>query len=157
MQNPDKVKKNEDNRLEQDWCNKFKLADAYIKLKDEFSQMFFDFASICHGYLSRAISQKSKPNHLRQTQLKIILHCTGGSDSTRVSKKPWWKKMLENITRPAQTGETAVILFAPKKKGTISFCVEYRKLNGRTSSDVYMIPYMKNVFFPSAKPQSYLG
>lgn len=47
---------------------------------------------------------------------------------------------------PAQMEWASPILFAPKKDGTLQFCVDYGKLNAVTKRVFYSIPWMNECF-----------
>lgn len=53
------------------------------------------------------------------------------------------KKMLsQQVIEPAHMSWLAPILFAPRKGGSLPFCVDYRRLTAVTKRDSYPIPCM---------------
>ena len=51
------------------------------------------------------------------------------------------KKMLDqNVIRPSTSPWSFPVVMAPKKDGTLRFCVDFRKLNKITVKDVYPLP-----------------
>lgn len=52
-------------------------------------------------------------------------------------------KMLKaKVIEPSTSEWASPIVFAPKKDGTLRFCIDYRKLNAMTIRDSYPIPWM---------------
>lgn len=51
------------------------------------------------------------------------------------------RMLLQRVIAPAQTWWAAPIVFAPKKYGSLRFCVDYRKRNAVTKPDSYPIPW----------------
>lgn len=45
--------------------------------------------------------------------------------------------LIENIIRPAQPDRAAPVVIIPKKKETVQFCVDYRKLDAVIKHDSY--------------------
>lgn len=43
MRNPEDVKKNDEERLKQNWRDEFRTTDAYVAFKDVFMNMLSDF------------------------------------------------------------------------------------------------------------------
>ena len=51
------------------------------------------------------------------------------------------REMIEaDVIEPAQSEWASPIVFAPKKDGTLRFCVDYRKLNAAIIADTYPLP-----------------
>lgn len=54
----------------------------------------------------------------------------------RLKKK---RSLAEEVTGPAQSEYIAPKLFAPKKGGSLRFCLNYRKRNAASKWEVYLI------------------
>lgn len=50
------------------------------------------------------------------------------------------KMLLQERIAPAQTEWAASMVFAPKKDGSLRFCVDNRRMNAATKQDLYPIP-----------------
>lgn len=47
-----------------------------------------------------------------------------------------------NVMETAQRQWVSSMMFAPKKDGSLGFCIDYRKMNSVTFQDAYQIPRM---------------
>ena len=53
--------------------------------------------------------------------------------------------LAEGVISPSNSPWAAPVVLAPKKDGTIRFCVDYRALNEVTKKDVYTLPRVDEV------------
>ena len=56
------------------------------------------------------------------------------------------KEMLrEGVIQPSHSPWAAPIVLVPKKDGSLSICIDYRKLNTVTTSDPFPIPRVEDL------------
>lgn len=60
--------------------------------------------------------------------------------------------LAENISEQAHTKWAALIVFVPKKHGTIMFCVNHQKHNAATKRNTYHVPPLNKRFDSLTKP-----
>lgn len=136
------VEKNEEAQLEQCWHIKFKITDANVKVSDGLLEILSHFEFRWDGHLAKLISQNNKSSHPRHEQSQFILRRTGWVQKANRFVKKKFDELLAEENIKAQTEWTAPIVLAPKKDGSLCFCVDYGKPIVGTKRDVYPIPLM---------------
>ena len=63
-----------------------------------------------------------------------------GPATRRMTAEQIQEQLDAGVIEPCTTEWASPIVFAPKKDGTLRFCVDYRKLNTKTLSDAYPLP-----------------
>ncbi len=54
--------------------------------------------------------------------------------------------LAQGVIRPSESPWASPVTLAPKKDGTLRFCVDYRRLNAVTKKDKYPIPNIQDIF-----------
>lgn len=63
-------------------------------------------------------------------------------ESRKFEKAEIDKSLRMNVIEPAKSEWALLIVFAPKKDGSLCFCTDHRKLTGVTFRNAYPIPRM---------------
>ena len=67
-----------------------------------------------------------------------------GTESLKVLEDHINLQLAADVIEPAQSEWASPVLLAPKKDGTLRFCVDFRRLNGLTIPDTYPLPRMED-------------
>ena len=128
--------------LDVHWSDMFNIDDAYIEYNDELLSLLEPFEAICDGHLGT----------VNITQHRIVLEpgakpvfqppYLAGPRQREFEKAEIQKMMEVDVIEPAVSEWAAPIVFAPKKDGSLRFCIDYRRLNAVTIRDSYPIPRM---------------
>ena len=67
-----------------------------------------------------------------------------GAESRKILEDHINLQLAADVIEPAQSEWASPVLLAPKKDGTLRFCIDFRRLNMATISDTYRLPRMED-------------
>ena len=130
------------NNADANWKESVVVGERYEKYREALMEKLDKYEAMWDGHLGMIkatqhyieITPESRPSFRPPYR---------ASPAQRELEKQEIQKMLEaNVIEPSTSEWAAPIVFAPKKDGTLRFCVDYRKLNALTVRDSYPIPRM---------------
>eukprot|EP00741_Cyanophora_paradoxa_P024240 tig00021758_g23409.t1 len=78
---------------------------------------------------------------VNKTHLPLYTHPRRMSPTAEEATRKEIEKLLrDDLIEPSQAGYGSPVVLAPKKDGTLRFCIDYRKLNLLTERDVFPLP-----------------
>ena len=137
------VKETDGKNEKTDWRTLINFNDEYAEYRDEFISMLEKYESMWDGHIGQITVAKHRIDLVDEGMRPIHAHPYRAGPKRRELEKAELDNMLkEGIAEPATTEWASPIVFAPKKDGTLRFCVDYRRLNAMTIRDSYPIPRM---------------
>ena len=106
-----------------------------IEVLEKHSRMWDGHLGLIHATKHRIeLTAEAKPVHQQPYR--------AGPTQREHEKKEVEKMLKAGVIEPSTSEWAAPVVFAPKKDGTLRFCVDYRRLNAVTLRDSYPIPRM---------------
>ena len=136
------IAKSDETRTEADWRSLVNIDEEFADRRDEITAMLDEFASMWDGHLGRVSIAKHRIELQPGARPSYSAPYRAGPKARDFEKSEIDKMLKAGVIEPAKTEWAAPIVFAPKKDGSLRFCVDYRRLNAETVRDSYPIPRM---------------
>ena len=131
-----------DKKLNEDWHPQLNIDDHYSEHREELIKTLTPFQSMWDGHLGTIKSTQHRID-LQPNAKPVFQQPYRAGPRQRELEKTEVKRMLkEGVIEPCTSEWGSPIVFAPKKDGSLRFCIDYRKLNAVTIRDAYPIPRM---------------
>ena len=118
------------------------LSHVQPTLQSDVRQLLKKYEKLFDGTLGEINTTKHRIQ-LKNDALPVHAQPYRAGPSAREFEHLEVNKMLEhNVIEPAQSEWASPVVIAPKKDGSLRFCVDYRKLNDLTIKDSYPLPRM---------------
>lgn len=115
-------------------------------IKDEYQQQFEDmmvkYAGKWNGYLGQILMTKQLNKLLKRSVSKYKCRFRAGFDQQKLKRNNSDKILYENVSRPAVTEPTLLIVSPTEKASSLRFCVNYCKKNLVKVQISFLIPQM---------------
>ena len=127
---------------EADWKDVVDIGEDSKKYKQKLISMLEKHSAMWDGHLGHIHATKHRIE-LTPGAKPVYQQPYRASPTQREHERKEIEKMLtEGVIEPSTSEWAAPVVFAPKKDGTLRFCVDYRRLNAVTLRDSYPIPRM---------------
>ena len=126
-----------------DWRSKIDLAHIEdATLRQRIMNMLAKHASMWDGTLGRISATEHRIGVEPGTKPIRSMPYRQGPAVRKIVKQQIDKMLDAGVIEPAHGEWASPVVLAPKKDGTLRFCVDYRKLNAKTIADAYPLPRM---------------
>lgn len=118
------------NGLDRDWLVNVNIGVQYVDRRQEILDMPATFQQIWDGRLSRIDMAKYRID-LASQDVRLVNSASyrAGPETRKIEMIKIDKMLHMNVREPAHCEWSSLTLFAPKKDGSLHFCIDYRKLN----------------------------
>lgn len=128
MARNDTVKKKDEQNLKKDWRGDAQLSTQFRKHQPAFLKVIEELESIPYGPLGRINLYMQRIDLQNDKVMSLHSAPYRARPTTRQLTAAKINQILpENIIEPANIESAAPIVLAPKKGGSLRFCVDYRK------------------------------
>ena len=125
-----------------DWTEELQIGDEYQERRSEIIDTLSPFQSMWDGHLGHVKDVKHRIT-LTENARPYFQHPYRAGPDMREAERTEIQRMLQlDVIEPSNSPWAAPTVFAPKKDGSLRFCVDYRRLNDVTVRDSYPIPRM---------------
>lgn len=136
------VQEKDQKDIESDWRDVLNVDDKFLKHRPELIKMLAKHQTMWDGHLGNV---KATRHYIELTPDAKTAHQPPyrAGPKQRMHEREEVDKMLDlGVIEPSTSEWAAPVVFAPKKDGSLRFCVDYRRLNAVTVRDSYPIPRM---------------
>ena len=126
-----------------DWHETVQIGSAFEDRRDEVLQVLEPHHKMWDGHLGQMAGVEHHIDLMPDAKPLRSVPYRAGIRMRDIEKAEVDKMVEQGVAVPAPpTDWAAPVVFAPKKDGTLRFCVDYRRLNAMTVRDAYPIPRM---------------
>lgn len=122
-------------RLTSDWQSEVDMFESYLKFHDQILQILTHLLSMGDGHLVLIRIAKHRTNFLPNSDHTRSALYQAGHNKRKFQLIEIEKIHFQKVVEPAETKWAALVVFAPKKDGSLRFCVDYRKLKSLPCRD----------------------
>lgn len=122
------------------WKTEVRIGKEYQSEREKIIDLLEPFADMWDGHLGEI--SKAKHRICLEENAKPIFQVPYrvGQKWRELEKAEVNKQLGVGVIEPSSAEWAGPVVFAPKKEGTLRFCVDYRRLNAMTVRDTYPIP-----------------
>jgi len=124
------------------WEERINIGDAYNSLRDRVLDTLRPFEDMWDGHLGTISAAKHRIEVPVEARPVRGVPYRAGPRMRQVEKEHIEDMLAQKVIEPANSEWASPVVFAPKKDGSLRFCVDYRRLNELTPRDAYPIPRM---------------
>ena len=131
--------KGDDDALKENWREAVKIDPEFEKHRAKLIETLEPFEKMWDGHIGRV--------NITKHRFELVEGATpvhqpvrrAGPQQRELQWSEIKKQLADDVIEPSTAEWAAPIVFAPKKDGTLRFCIDYRRLNAVTKRDSY--PY----------------
>ena len=128
---------------EKDWHETVQIGSKFEHRRSEVLSVLEPHHKMLDGHLGKMSGVEHEIDLLPDAKPHSSVPYRAGIRMRDIEKARVDKMVQQGVAVPAPPTEFAApVVFAPKKDGTLRFCVDYRRLNATTVGDAYPIPRM---------------
>ena len=124
------------------WKGTVNIDPANLEYKEDLLAILENYTHMWDGRFGNVKAAKHRINLVPGAKPVFQPHNRAGPKERELEKMEIDKMKESGVIQPSTSERAAPIVFAPKKDGTLRFCIDYRRLNLVTIRDSYPIPRM---------------